>query len=239
MNDNHLVIELSFVAKNATGLRRLSGWKKGSRIPDRYSDAAGQFAADLARDELGKDLDHVYGRLKDAFGFRRRDLDTSEPMDGTGTIITPHFNYSITVSLNPDDLEEVIWRRTVDTIKNAAAIRSPAFGSVFDGVFDTIEFTLPIAVNIEQFIDGIEGAKVPSLRIDYDRACTYCAIQLKSGAGTVTVKPRSLSIVHTRPRKTAQLIDSFDTVCKLVNKYHAPLIPTADSAKKLPQPKRS
>jgi hypothetical protein len=239
MNGNHLVTALSFVAKNTTGLRRLSGWKKGSRIPDRYSDVTGQFATSLAGNELRDDLDHIYGRLKDAFGFRRRDLDASEPMDGTGTINTPYFNYSITVALNPDDLGEVIWTRSVDAIKNAAEIRSSAFASVFDGVFDTLEFSLPTAVNIEDFIDSIEAAKTPHLKIAYDRACTYCAIQLQSGTGTVTVKPRSLSIVHNRPKKTLQLIDSFDTVCKLVNKCNVPLIPIAAAAKKLPRPNLS
>jgi hypothetical protein len=160
-------------------------------------------------------------------------------MDGTGTINTPYFYYGITVALNPDNLEEVIWTRSVDTIKNAAEIRSSAFGSVFDGVFDTLEFSLPKAVNIEAFIDSIEAAKVPRLKIAYDRACTYCAIQLQSGAGTVTVKPRSLSIVHNRRKKTQQLIASFDTVCKLVNQYHVPLMPLATSAKELSRPNAS
>ncbi len=231
---NHLVAELSFVVEVAAGLRSLSGWKKGFRIPDHYSDSAERFVTGLAGDELRKDLDGVYAKLKSAFGFVRRDLDASDPMDGSATITTPHFNYSVAVSLNPANLEEVIWSRSVNAIKSPGQVTSSAFGEVFDGVFDTLELARPGLMNVEEFIDAAEAAKIPGVKIDYDRECTYCKLDLPGSAGTVTLKAGSLSIVHDRPKKTQQLIESFDTVRKLVSQHNVPLISFAASATRPP-----
>ena len=229
-----LVAKMSFTIEDTEGLRSLSGWKKGYRIPDRHNDTTEAFAVRCAADELQADLDSVYDKLKNAFGFSRRDLEASDPVDGAGTIITPFFDYSVTVTLNPDDLDEVIWTRTVDSIKVPAQIASEAFAEVFDDVFDTLEFSLPTKVDIEAFIDAVEAAKLPDLTIKYDREATYCELCLQGAVGKVTLRPNSLSIVHKQPVETKNLIGSFDTVRKLVQKQSVPLIVFSTPPKKLP-----
>lgn len=219
-----MVTEMSFAVEDTKGLRSLSGWKKSHRIPDHYNHTTEAFAVSCAADELKADLDNVYEQLKDAFGFTRRELQTSELEDGTGTIITPYFNYSVTITLNPDELDAVIWRRTVDAIMVPEQIASEAFANVFDDVFDTLEFWLPTKVDIEDFIDATEAAKIPDLKIKHDRESTYCELQLEGAVGTVTLKSQSLSIVHDQPKETQQLIGSFDTIRKLVRKHNVPLI---------------
>lgn len=220
----NLLTGMSFTMVDAEGLKSLSGWKTGNRIPDRYSGSAQAFVASCAADELKGDLDTAYSKLKRAFGFTRRELQAADPEDGTGTIITPHFNYSVTVALNPDELDEVLWTRTVDSIKTPAQVASPAFAEVFDGVFDTLEFLLPKAVIIEDFIDAVEAAKIPGVKLDYDREATYCELRLAGTVGTITLRAGSLSIVHDLPAATQQLLASFETVRKLVQKHQVPLL---------------
>ncbi len=215
----HLIAEMSFTVQTPVKLKSLSGWKKGDRIPDRVSDFSQTLVAKCAAEELKKDLDEVYDKLKAAFGFTRRELQAAEPNDGTGTIITPHFNYSVTVTHNPDDLDGAIWTRSVDSIKTPAQISSEAFAAVFDDVFNTLAFALPTKVSIEDFIDAVEEAKIADLKIKYDREATYCEIEVLGAAGTITLKPKSLSIVHERRTKTPLLLGSFETVRKLVQEH--------------------
>lgn len=229
-----LVTEMSFAVEETAGIKSLSGWKKNHKIPDRYSDTTAAFAARCAAEDVKANLDRMYAKLKDAFGLIRRELQTSEPNDGTGTIITPYFNYSVDVALNPEELDEVIWSRTVDAIKDPAQITSEAFANVFDGVFDTLEFSLPSRVDIEDFIDAVEAAKIPDLKIGHDRDASYCELELQGCSGTVTLTSSSLSIVHDVPKDTQQLIASFDAVRKLVHKYEVPLITLTAPVKKLP-----
>lgn len=210
---------MTFVQKTRVKLKNLSGWKKNDRIPDRVGDFSQALVAKAAAEELTKDLDEVYAKLKEAFGFTRREISAAEPNDGTGTITTPHFSYSVTVSHNPEQLEEAIWTRTVDAIQTPAQVSSEAFSAAFDGMFSTLAFEMPTKVSIEDFIDEVEAAKIPELKIKYDRDATYCELQLQGAAGTILLTPQLLSIVHGQRTETQMLLRSFETVRRLVEDY--------------------
>ena len=221
---NNLTTDVSFVSKEHGSVKSLSGWKRTHRVPDYVNGTSESFIVGISAGDLKDELDSVYDSLRKEFGFTRRDLNASEPEDGTGTIITPYFNYSVSVALNPDDLAEVIWHRTVDGITAPGHVESDAFGAVFDKVFDTLEFSLPKRVNIEDLIDAIEAAKIPDLEIHYDRGFTSCQLQIDGADTTVTVTSHALSIVHQQPEATKRLIQSFDEVKSLVYKHNVPLI---------------
>lgn len=220
------MIDISFIGAKAQALQQLSGWKKSYRLPDNLDGATQLFVARLAAEELKNDLDLMYAAIKGAFGFIRRDLDVSAPEDGTGAIITPYFTYSVTLSHNPNDREQGIWTRMVDAIHATGPIASPAFARVFDGMFSTVQSSLPTDVDIEEFIDAVEAAKIPGLNIFYDREATYCQLQLKELGGRVTLTSRTLSIVHDLPKKTGDLLESFETLRKFAAKHNVPGIPS-------------
>lgn len=223
-NDINYMRRLGFTAKVDQRLTSLSGWRKTYRIPDRYTDSTQSFVSNCASDELKKDLDSVFEALKKAFKFGRRDLVVSQPEDGTGSIITPYFNYSVHIELNADDLEEVIWIRTVDSIVAPEQISTAAFSEVFDGVFDTLELSLPTKVQIEDFIDAVEAARITDVSLDYDRDATYCDIQIAGASGKLRLSPGQLSLSHSVPTKTAKLIESFVTTWNLIQKQSLPFL---------------
>jgi hypothetical protein len=223
-NDINYMRRLGFTAKVDQRLTSLSGWRKTYRIPDRYTDSTQSFVSNCASDELKKDLDSVFEALKRAFKFGRRDLVVSQPEDGTGSIITPYFNYSVHIELNADDLGEVIWIRTVDSIVAPEQISTAAFSEVFDGVFDTLELSLPTKVQIEDFIDAVEAARITDVSLDYDRDATYCDIQIAGANGILRLSPGQLSLSHSAPTKTAKLIESFVTTWNLIQKQSLPFL---------------
>ncbi len=220
---NQRISDITLVVEATAKIKSLTGWKKGMQTPDRYNDSANQFAAGLAHAELKVDLDGVFGKLKDAFKFTRRDLNAVETLVGTGTITTPFFSYSVTVALDPTNLERVVWTRSVGAIKNSDHIISTAFARVFDDVFNRLEFSLPTDVKVADFVDAVEATEVPDLEIRYDRDCTYCELQLPDCEGTISVTPFNLSIVHSRPKKVKILIESFENVIRLLGGKSMPL----------------
>ena len=211
-----LMSEVAFIARQAEGLKSLSGWKKSHRLPERINDTSVNFVAQISSDEVRSDLDHFYALIKEAFQFKRRDLDASEPADGTGTIMTPYFSYSVSVTLNPADPTEVIWTRSIDGISAPDQINSAAFGQVFDNVFDSLELALPRGVDVGDFIDAVEAAEIPDLKIKHDREATYCELHIKGVKGAVRLTARTLAIVHDGPQATKQLIHSFAAVESLL-----------------------
>lgn len=218
---------LSFLIETTSAVRKLSGWKKTYRIPDRLSSDSETLVARSANEEIQADLDLFFSKLKSAFGFKRRELTASDAEDGRGTITTPHFTYSIQALLNPSQLDEVLWIRMIDAISSPQQIASTPFAEVFDNVFDTLQLAFPKPVSVEDFIDAVEAVEIPSLAIEYDRDATYCELVLKGNSSKVTLKPNALSIVHGRPIKTQQLLTSLESIRTLVEKHDVPIGLTA------------
>lgn len=214
--------QIVFLIQKTTDVKRLSGFKKTFGIPDKVTSSAEAFIAKIAQPEIKEDLDRLYASLKKAFKFARVDMDVSEPGDGTGTIVTPYFNYSIGMSLNPANPSEVMWMRSVDSIKEPAQIGSDAFEEVFGDMFNTLEFSLPSAVNLEAFIDSVEALKNAEVEITYDREVTYCDLQISGMVGAIRLTSRAFSIVHDRPQSPRLLIQSFQQVKSLVDSHHVP-----------------
>lgn len=216
-----------FVAEVPRQLKSLSGWTKSHRIPDQANDHAQKLVAGVSADELKQDLDTVYDALKAAFSFKRRDLSVAEPADGTGTITTPHFSYSVSVALNPDDMTEVIWTKTIDHIQSPSEVASEAFAEVFDNVFHALQYSLPTAVDIEDFIDALEDAEIANVELTYDRDATYCELRFGETPGAVRITADTLAIVQKHPAKISTLLASLKAIQSLVQEHNVPLILSA------------
>jgi len=210
----------------------MRGWQRTHRMPARIDTASQTYLAELAADELTQDLDDVFRSLKRAFTFKRRDVEARDPIGGAGLIITPYFNYSVCVELNPDDLREVIWTRTVDAIVQPERLSAPEADSVFGNTFDTIEYTFKEEVDLEAFIDAVELAELPGLDIEYDREATYCNLALPGATGDLQVTPQTLSIVHQQKTPASTLLQSFETVRLFAFENGIPLLPVAAPVEK-------
>lgn len=220
------VRSVTLLAKDTQGVRELSGFKKTHQLPDRLSQSSQAFIAKIASEEIEQDIQSVFARLKAAFKFRRADLDISNLGEGGATIITPHFNYSIRIELDPDNISQVVFHRTVDAIREPDAILSQPFARVFERVFDTLELDMPQTIQLADLIDRIEELDDGRIQMEYDPALTYCALQIEGVAGTITVTLRTLSIVHSKAVSPKNLLQSFlDMQRILVNQNNVGLIP--------------
>jgi hypothetical protein len=214
---------VSFLTDETSRVKTLSGWKKTHRAPDPADGRTQEYIAGISASELKQDLDSVYSALKQAFGFKRRELSVAEPADGTGTIVTPFFSYSISIALDVADPAEVIWTKTVDSIQERVQVVSAAFAQVFDGVFRTLRFSLPSPVDLSDCIDAIEDAEISDLDISYDRDATFCELRFAGATGAIRITADSLSIVEKHPAKIGTLLQSLRVMQALVREHSLPL----------------
>ncbi len=204
------IVSVSLVAQQTGEVRRLSGFKKRLHsIPDEISNRTSSFVGDLATPEIDKDIDQKYRALREQFKFKRADMNVSDISGGSGTIITPFFNYSVSVSLNPANASEVIWHRQVSEIKDSEPIFSDEFAYVFDELFDTVEFSPPTKVDLEAFIDHIEELDDDRIDLQYDRSATWCDLVIEGIGGKVHVTAATLRMVLTKPEAPRQLLEAF------------------------------
>ncbi|WP_425616637.1 caspase domain-containing protein [Anatilimnocola sp. NA78] len=214
------VLRVTLLCEYQEGIRSLAGFKKTQAVPDAVNSYARSLVNQLAASEIEQDIDDVRDKLRQEFSFKRRDLESTTPGDGTGSILTPYFCYSVTVSLNPENPAEVIWRRQVSEIKEPEQILSPAFEQVFPKKFNAVEFAPPAPIKLADFIDQLEETGDDRVKLDYDSAATWCKLSIKGIAGQVEISPTNFAIVQAKTESPRKLLDSFFKIqAMLVDNY--------------------
>lgn len=201
------VMNASLLRRRAGQIRNLSGFKKSHKVPDDVTDRAIAFVASISGAEVQEDLEEKFASLKKAFKFKRKELSIANEDDGTGTIVTPYFNYSISISLDPEDSSGVVWEWAVDAIKEPDKIFSDEFSDVFGREFDTVEFSMPI--DVEEFIDQVEELDADDIEIAYDMDATSCSLTVEGVDGKIEVTSETLAMVNSSPTTPRLMLESF------------------------------
>ncbi|MFM9964817.1 MAG: caspase domain-containing protein [Planctomycetaceae bacterium] len=219
------VKRVAFIGQRSAGVRSLSGFTKSNRVPDAVTSATEAFVVRIASTELAEDLQKFADALRKQFRFKRIDIDVANPGDGTGSIITPTFTYSISVSLNPDDPSEVIWHRQVSEIREPDSVLTDEFEAVFDKTFDTVQFSPFSRVDVTALIDRIENLDDDRITVDYDSNPTSCRMSIKGIDGDILVSRNEISLVQTQRQTPKQLLESlFQIQSALIETYGVRLI---------------
>jgi hypothetical protein len=190
-------------------VKSLRGFKKTHQVPDEFNEHTNSFIGRIAAEELSEDLDQRFADFRKSLGFKRVDMNVSEPDGGFGTIVTPWFDYQISASLAEDDPTEVIWRRQLSEFRKPEMMTAVEVSTTFGNLFDTVELLPPSGIDVSEFIDQIEDLTPLGVTLDYDRTATWCVIGIKGIAGQVRLTGDLLSLVVHQPQPPAKLLDSF------------------------------
>jgi len=125
--------------EQSVNIASLSGFSKqrGHRVPDNVNGATERFVDNISQKEVTDEIEQVFKRIRDSMKYKRRDL-TAE----SGRIITPDFEFSVTVTQDPDAPPSAVITRQLINI-SPAIVGDDAFNEVFDDSFNelTFEFT--------------------------------------------------------------------------------------------------
>ena len=197
-----------FRADSSGRVKDLSGYRKSSTIPDRANDWARKYVARLAAPDIKLDLDNIFDAVREQFGYKRKDVDVSAERDGFGFIRTPDFEYTVGVSVNPDDPSEVVWRREIGRLSDPAFVRSEGYVAIFAPLFDKLVFEFGTPVDVAEFVDRIEDAPPEGVKVGIASDGATAEIKLAGFAGSVTVTPQAVEI-EGRTGSSAGLLDQF------------------------------
>lgn len=225
------VRNVTLLARRSTRIQSLAGFQRKSHTkPTRADNAAEAFIAKISQEEIDADMNQVFQSLRRQFKFKRADMNVSNQGDGTATIITPYFNYSISVQLDGDDPSRVVWLRMVDAIKEPDKIFGDPFAAIFANVFDTVSFEPAESVDLPQLIDRLEDLEDDRLTIDYDPGVTFCSLSVDGIDGQITVTSDLWSIVHRKANAPKSLLEALFTIQeKFVDRHDVRLISFVDS----------
>lgn len=203
------VLHVTLLNEQVESIRSLAGFKKTDKVPNAVNSYARSLVAELGSGPIEADVNEVREALRRHFSFKRKDLDSAAPGDGTGSILTPYFVYSVTVTLNPANPAEIIWRRQITDIKEPEQVLSPAFESVFPKTFSTVEFAPPQPIDLPAFIDQLEETADERVKINYDPAATWCRLSMLGLLGQIEVTPQRFALMQLNPASPKVLLEAF------------------------------
>lgn len=197
-----------FRAESVGKVKDLGGFRKSHSLPDRANDWARKYVNRVALPDIKADLDNMFEAVREQFGFKRKDLDVSAERDGLGFIRTPDFEYTVTVSVNPEDPAEVIWRREVGRLADPGLVRSEGFAAVFGTVLNRLVFEFAVPVDVAEFVDRIEEAPPEGVKVSVGSDSDTAEVKLTGFTGRVTVTRDAVEI-EGRAGSSAGLLDQF------------------------------
>ncbi|MCE9562654.1 MAG: caspase family protein [Planctomycetes bacterium] len=197
-----------FRAESNSKIKDLTGYRKSHNMPDRVNDWARKYVNRAAVADIKADLDNTFDMVREQFGYKRKDLDVSAERDGMGYIRTPDFEYSVSVTVNPDDLAEVIWQREIGRLSGPEFVRSTGFQAVFGSMFDRLVFEFAQPVDVADFVDQIEDSPPEGVKVGVASDANEAEIVLAGFAGKVVVTPESV-VIQGRRGNSASLLEQF------------------------------
>lgn len=201
---------VALVREQRLRIRDLSGFQnKTHTIPNEVNERTQAFVGRLALREISDDLDQRYAAFRQHLGFRRVDLKVSEPDNGFGAIVTPWFEYRVTVNQADDEPSECIWRKQASAFSGPEPLLSENFASTFAADFDTVELEPPEQIDIEAFIDHLEDEPHDDLTLEYDRTATWCQLTTTRIPGLLLVEADRIALQNLQPDLPAQLLQAF------------------------------
>ncbi len=199
-----------FRSETPARIRDLAGFRKSHSLPERANEWARKYVNRIAQPDLKADLDSTFEMLREAFSYKRKDLDVSTERDGVGFIRTPDFEYTVMIEVNPADPTEVVWRREVGRLVSPDVVRSEAFASVFGDSFATLAFEFAVPVDVAAFVDRLEDSPLDGVSVSVASDSDAAEVKLAGFTGLIRVTPHAVDITG-RTASSVGLLDHFLT----------------------------
>lgn len=190
-------------------VKDLSGFQKSFKLPEAATPSAQKWIYRLASEELKGEVEETYNALREHLGFKRKDLESTIGAEGIGFVRTPSFDYSVSVSLDPDDPSGVIWRREVSQVSDADVLRSDGFRKVFGGRLETLQFDFEKPIDVEELVDRIEDDLPTGIKVRVASDGSACDVTVQGFAGRVHVERSSLRVEGPPGLTPESLVEQF------------------------------
>jgi hypothetical protein len=197
-----------FRADSPGRVKDLAGYRKSHTLPERANDWARKYVNRIAAADIKADLDNTFDMVRETFGYKRKDLDVSAERDGLGFIRTPDFEYTVTVSVNPEAPQDVIWRREVGRLSGPEFVRSQGFRDVFGTMFNKLVFEFAAPVDVAEFVDRIEDAPPEGAKVSVASDSGAAVIALAGFGGRISVTREAVTI-EGQTGNPASLLEQF------------------------------
>lgn len=212
------LINISLIDVHSARVKMLPGFIKGSHFePERFSNSSDSFIKSLGHSLIDDEISSLSEEIKGKINYKRKEIE-ADSGDGSGTISTPDFTYTIVIEQSDRKPDEYFLIRKLTHFRNSELVLTPVFNSIFSNHFDTLEFELSNKLNIEDIIDKIEDLGDESdIKVYYNpKKLDSCTISIKGLKDNITLTNKSFSIRSSNSTSPDRLINAFKESYKVM-----------------------
>jgi len=215
-----VIADLRFIGRESGAVKSLHGFnKKRHTLPDAANATTNAFLARLCAPELAERGEVLFQALREAMGYKRREISLTVDAAGGLTRLTARdFVLELFYTLEPSSPEFYTVTQTLLDAKTSELLHNTAFNEVFAGAFSELSFTLKKGVQVEAVIDAVEALGEigkPShspLRVTYPSDCRECEIAVEGVEARVRCTGASIDMVFARAGSPMELLHEFAAV---------------------------
>ena len=210
--------DISLLSEEDGSVKSLPGFIKGSHsVPSRINSTAENFIKTIGHKLIQEEISEISQELQKYLKYPRAKLKASTD-NGSGSIETPDFDYSIEIFQSESDPGTYVLLRKLGYIKNPEIINNPLFNRTFSDAFDNFKLSLTKRINITQLIDKIQELEdSDKIQVDYDPLdLTNCTISLPDNPCTIFVTENSVSIMTSTKSSPIKLLAAYKTTQKVL-----------------------
>jgi len=209
---------ISLVREEEDNVKNLPGFKKGShKVPDYIGSSPNGFIQDIGSTIIEKEISELSNALREKLKYKRAELRPSTDRGG-GSIETPDFDYSMTISQSDSNPSEYILTRKLENFRNSDMVSNTEFNVIFSRYFNSLVFDLSTRINVTDLIDKIEALDEDSLiSVKFNPLETHkCSIEIEGLEYSVNVTTDTLSITSNYRTSPALLVAGFKDTYKAI-----------------------
>lgn len=209
---------ISLLSEESDSIKSLPGFQKGyHKVPTYVGSTPNGFIQDIGSQIIEKEISSISEAIKKSLGYKRAEIRAGTDKGG-GSIETPDFDYSISISQSETDPSEYVIVRRLENFRNSDIVNRPEFNKIFSSHFDKLTFELTNRINIETLIDKVESLEKGSpVTVEYNPIdMSNCKIVIEGLNYEIVVNVDSISITTSFETSPERLIGAFRETHKAI-----------------------
>ncbi|MCX6240741.1 MAG: caspase family protein [Bacteroidetes bacterium] len=203
--------DISFISEEDGSVKSLPGFIRGRHsVPSRVNSTANNFIKSIGHKIIQEEISEISQELQKHLKYSRAKLKATTD-NGSGSIETPDFDYSIEIYQSEEDSGTYVLSRKIEYIKNPEIINNPLFNRTFNGTFDNLRIAVHKKIDIAKFIDKIEALEESELiDLDYDPSdLSSCTLSISGNSQTILVTGNSICFQSNSKTSPAELVEAY------------------------------
>lgn len=186
-------------------VRRLSGFRKGHRVPEDHHDAAQEFIRKIGQEEVSQLAETIHAGLRTTFHYKRKQLEYVCE-SGIAAIKTPDFEVNITIQQDPHDAANYSLASEITHFQSYDTVFDAGFCTLFNPYCDRLVIGFEKAIDLENKIDAIEEKESLEPYLDYEPDCSSFTLKIPQPNIQFKFTPHELEVTLPNDRNLQRLV---------------------------------